>query len=771
MKTLIRVLFRRCGGVSLSIFCLICLATAPALADQPDCIEYQEYMRYLGPLEVMPSANLVVNIGSWAFVSDGEGNLVPLDFTDPLQPVAQTALAVGGRITDMVVGPDNHLLLTVEDVGLVIVLVGSEGTLSLEGSLGFATAATAVDVCENRAFVIIYHQLVIVDWSSPLVPIEIGQMDLPGGGSAISVLGSTVFIGGVNNEGPALWLTDVSDPGSPVLISESLVVIPSEDGISGISDILLTEDRIYLAFNSFVIDSFPGYHFRTSVISLPSDGCFDPLTARVIDVNPYGEAANLILHDNQVFVFCEGVGIVDISDPEAPFLAGYSATQPSYGYQIHVSGMVIGNHAVIVARQYGLHLVDLGNRLSPSATTIASNELPLTRLATSGNLVYGFYRWFNHPYSAGSELCIYDLTNPLAPVELGTYVDERDWPPPWGILCYRGDYLFSSSDESLDVYNISNLNAPVLEHFYNGYLFTGPYSAFSGDYLYLCLWSEEIRILDISVPSNIVTAGTMDGENVRGMVSNGEFLYLYRSGTGLEVYSLSNPTSPELLGTLSGLSHFNEMWIYQNLALVGLSGTGILILDISDPTTIEPLSMIPTAYRISDVVVEDGIAYLAGNYAGCLVVDIRDPESPISLGNIPSEGEVREVALFDNLPLFADKNNMMLAPPQCVAASNTDPELMTLPSVPLNVSAHPNPFNPSVSIKYFLPEAGFTKLKVFNLRGQLVQTLFEGQHGGGWGERHWNGLDSQGQGLPSGTYLVRLETQSGAQSKKVMLVR
>ena len=35
----------------------------------------------------------------------------------------------------------------------------------------------------------------------------------------------------------------------------------------------------------------------------------------------------------------------------------------------------------------------------------------------------------------------------------------------------------------------------------------------------------------------------------------------------------------------------------------------------------------------------------------------------------------------------------------------------------------------------------------------------------------WNGCDVAGHAMPSGTYIVRLETESGAEARKVSLIR
>ena len=81
-------------------------------------------------------------------------------------------------------------------------------------------------------------------------------------------------------------------------------------------------------------------------------------------------------------------------------------------------------------------------------------------------------------------------------------------------------------------------------------------------------------------------------------------------------------------------------------------------------------------------------------------------------------------------------------------------------------AAYPNPFNPSTTVKLNVPEASYVSVKVYNVMGQLVQTLAEGQM-----EANVYTLSWDGSNVPSGMYFVRAETSTNVVSQKLMLVK
>jgi hypothetical protein len=85
---------------------------------------------------------------------------------------------------------------------------------------------------------------------------------------------------------------------------------------------------------------------------------------------------------------------------------------------------------------------------------------------------------------------------------------------------------------------------------------------------------------------------------------------------------------------------------------------------------------------------------------------------------------------------------------------------------------YPNPFNPSTTIEYLLPTAQQVSVKVYNLMGQEVRTLVDGQMmPEGRHQTVWDGRNSEGATVASGTYLYTLEYGDVRLTKSMVLIK
>jgi len=85
--------------------------------------------------------------------------------------------------------------------------------------------------------------------------------------------------------------------------------------------------------------------------------------------------------------------------------------------------------------------------------------------------------------------------------------------------------------------------------------------------------------------------------------------------------------------------------------------------------------------------------------------------------------------------------------------------------------SYPNPFNPSTTIEYQLPNSAQVTLSVYNSLGQLVNTLVNEEKDAGYYQAVWNGNDNHGNQVASGIYFYRLQTGNFINTKKMILLR
>jgi photosystem II stability/assembly factor-like uncharacterized protein len=80
---------------------------------------------------------------------------------------------------------------------------------------------------------------------------------------------------------------------------------------------------------------------------------------------------------------------------------------------------------------------------------------------------------------------------------------------------------------------------------------------------------------------------------------------------------------------------------------------------------------------------------------------------------------------------------------------------------------YPNPFNPSTTISYILPGAGDVSLGIYDIRGSLVRSLFDGKKDMGDYSITWDAKDNQQKSVASGVYFYRITVKNGSDIKFV----
>lgn len=87
------------------------------------------------------------------------------------------------------------------------------------------------------------------------------------------------------------------------------------------------------------------------------------------------------------------------------------------------------------------------------------------------------------------------------------------------------------------------------------------------------------------------------------------------------------------------------------------------------------------------------------------------------------------------------------------------------------ISSFPNPFNAGTRIDYEIEQRGSVEIRIHDAGGGLVRTLLNDHHAEGAYSIDWYGQNDAGGSLPSGVYLVTLQTGGSIDSHKLLLLK
>jgi hypothetical protein len=100
---------------------------------------------------------------------------------------------------------------------------------------------------------------------------------------------------------------------------------------------------------------------------------------------------------------------------------------------------------------------------------------------------------------------------------------------------------------------------------------------------------------------------------------------------------------------------------------------------------------------------------------------------------------------------------------------SVDPNL--IPLVTSLDGNYPNPFNPTTMIKFGLHEDQAVSLTIYNVKGEKVRTLVNGELEAGYHSVLWNGRDDNGKTASSGVYFYKMKAGKYISTKKMILMK
>jgi hypothetical protein len=489
--------------------------------------------------------------------------------------------------------------------------------------------------------------------------------------------GDLVFVG----SGGGIYVTDVSDPQNPVILSEvrtrSLVDQCTYDPVS---------KRLYVC----------AYFSGIEIWDLTD--LSNPLRMSRFATEPYPRSGIAYFGNYLIFTTNYSIWSLDISDPYYPTIADELFLANNLISQMYLKG----NTAYIVMSSQGVKLVNISNpldlQLIASYGFLSGNEIDIAgnflyginssgaltilnitdslHIVYAGGLNVGGYTYdievFNNKayiakVSTGGGLQIVDVTTPATPVSISLFSGDYEF------LAGMGDYVYLTRNSTFSILDISDSSSV---QYVSGFEFPGFVNdvAVSGSYAYT--GSNGFRVLDVSDSTHPVEVGyaNLNGSLVE-VADNSVVVYSPYSMTANNTFytmDVSDPANPVTLDSYTCPAMTWDLVVKDNLVFIACWWDGVRIFNMSDPTNIIHLSRVMgwqsggvpgVEWCYAQAIDVDGNFLYIVDYKpfpnedtyGLYIIDITNPSAPALLNRFQNiTSNPRDVNVENGYAYIAD---------------------------------------------------------------------------------------------------------------------
>lgn len=278
----------------------------------------------------------------------------------------------------------------------------------------------------------------LTDSSNVVRVAHIGASDLGGSATSMEQRGTMLYIAVgdifIKNQVPGVAAVDVSDPLKPVVMWKK----SDSRGVQGAGGIAVDDSNVYLAAmgSGLIIWSLPNEANEVHTLLLP-ERSFPEVNP---DTNKYN-VRGVVVREGIAYVAFDagGLRMIDVSDPQHPFEIGrYS--NPSFNGRPRAYNNValIGNLVFVTVDYCGLEILNVSN---PSNIVQVGwwnpwecpNNNWFTSTGHTNEIVVDSACGVALMSTGRSDMYAVDISNPQAPVTVGTYGNTTDTSGTWGI--------------------------------------------------------------------------------------------------------------------------------------------------------------------------------------------------------------------------------------------------------------------------------------------------------------------------------------------------
>jgi hypothetical protein len=307
---------------------------------------------------------------------------------------------------------------------------------------------------------------------------------------------------------------------------------------------------------------------------------------------------------------------------------------------------VSGTVAVIADNYAGVRFVDISNPREPRLlSTLFVPDEPW-KVITDGSTAY-----------VGCEtagLQIIDFSDPTNPSIIGA-VDTALYARGCAL---RSHYIYVADASDIAVIDVADRTHPVLV---NSVPVQGRAMAVAmqGNLLFLAAEHGGLQLFDVSIPESPVLVGQVQTPTLAESVAvAGDYAYVGGLGSDAQaafaVVRITDPANPEIVGSLLTNCILDVEVIGSQALLAAIDFRVVDVSTPSAPTIVGSVGMVDTAYGVA---VQNGFAYVA-DYGGLGIVELTPlpPASPVAQLLVP--GEVWATAVEGNLAVTVGSNDL-----------------------------------------------------------------------------------------------------------------
>lgn len=567
------------------------------------------------------TAHAVVVVGSRAYLADGYdfansqiSGLRILDVSNPARPMEIGRYQTPDQAVGLaVVG--NLVYVACREAGLRIVDVANPASPQEIGSVDTHHAVAVTLTARGSRMYALVADLIggvrIIDVSNPSQPQEISHLPQNLGGlfNAVAVQGNYAFVTDSLTDfaSDGLYVMDISDLAAPRFVGFS----PAKRAWG----VQVIGNRAYVGGSDYL---------TVFDVSNPT---------RPVEIGAYGAGGAVNVQQGFAYQagYADGLRVLDVRHLATPTLAGRFINGPAMDFA------PLANYGLLTG-DFSLRTVDLTDPARLRLASTVATTTPTNRVAVSGAYAYVTQRSIfdrNLNSSAGGGLAVFDVSNPLAPVQIGYFATPNGYGlgpvAVTGRYVYAVDfYYYTSGDfgpmDTLYVIDTLNPAAPVQVGSYQAPSWIADMEA-RGQYVFLITDDDELLVLSLVNPAQPVVVGRLELTDyqyrAKSLALAGNYAYVgfeARSSSWrhlLQVIDISTPTQPVLMRSL------DEIGVIHALTVEGsrLYAAPIRVYDLSDdpaaPQEIGSLSLALAGEPVN--VATDGAVIYLPNHSGGLV--------------------------------------------------------------------------------------------------------------------------------------------------------